>query len=199
MSLLDFWTDKDSDEMEQIEKEEEQRLEERVNRDFSKGSGKLFSDEKIYNKWLMYHGDVDRKTAKDMTDFFEIHEMEKAMYEVYCTSQVFDIDFEDAVIISDPVYVKYEQEGSKKIDRWNLAKKVIENAFLTTPSKLQEAVDTLLTLDSDIPTELEKAIMIRSNYNKNQKAKALQDALSGIFPTLNHKPTIELIARKALK
>ena len=185
--------------------EEQNRIDERVNRDFSKGSGSLEEDEKIYNKWLRHHGDRERMTAKEFSDeiFVFNQDLEFVMYEIHCTAEYFGIEFIDAIIISDIKYRDYNEGDElnlgKYLDRWNLAIKVINNAFNETPTKLQNAVDTLLGIDADIPIELTKSIMIRENYKANQKSKALTDAFNAIFPDVKHKPTIEIIVNKSLK
>ena len=207
MSILDDIWDSDDN---VIDIQEEQRK--NIYRDFSKGSGNKTDEEKTYNKWLRYNRNEKALTAKEFTDetFVESGELEHVLFEIYCTAEYFNIEFDEAIIISDSKYIAYVQgheinnrgewitAGEKQTKRWKLAKKVINNAFNETPTKLQNAVDTLLSINVEIPIELEKSIWVQKNYAKNQKVNALIDAINSIFPDIKHKPTIEIIARKAL-
>ena len=215
MSLLDNVLTTDiswEDEMMDTAKEQSKR----VNRNFKTGSGTKTEKEKIYNIWIKEHQGREILTAKKFAEplFVESQHLEEVMYEIHCTSEYFDIEFEDAVIISDPKYVRYIQgveqqnqetgavignDGIDKTKRWELAKRVIKKAFAVKPIKVQNAIDTLLELNLDVPTELTKTIMIQDNYNGNQKVKALTDAFNAIFKDVRHKPTIKIIVRTALK
>ena len=192
---------------------ERKELKARMKRDLSEGSGELFRDERLYNKWLKYHSPNGRYTARDFADNPQIDDIALAKYEIYCTSEYFNIDFKEAIYISDQKYVRYEQ-GADLIDqdtgeiindncaenlkKWNLAKKVINNAFNCTLTKIENTISTLNKLKIDIPIELEKIFMVRKKYAKNQKREALTAAFKTIFKDISHEPTIEKIVKKAL-
>ena len=203
MGLLDNVESEWLDEAEYF-KEEQKSIDERVNRDFSKGAGIKTDDEKLYSKWLKHHHD-ETITPKELSDelFVCSLTMEQALYEISCTADYFEIEFEDAIIISDSQYIEYNQEGNADLDsrlnRWNLAKKVILNAWLITPSKLNDTVKTLLALNLAVPKELKKTIWVRENYAENQKKEALSNAFNSIFKSITHKPTVEIIVDTVIK
>lgn len=180
-----------------------QNIIEQLRASLKDGSGRTPESLKLYNRYY----DGLSITAKQYAEDKDIQdEVEHTVLMILATKwqidRIFDIDIEEkhAAQVTDPLFYnnELEEELEKRVEYYNMVLNIIQTAHNLTDEKISHTKETLEALGIDIPKELELAEYVRSNYAKNQRRKALKNALKDIFPQINNKIILNEITSKAL-
>lgn len=160
---------------------------------------------KTYNAYLKANSKEPLPNKRRMLDLDSgiPYDLEQVVYQAYCANfffnQVFDIELsiEEAGSIASLSFEEWCGIGNssldKKIQDFKKASLIIHQSFNLTQKQVNEAIEILNTLGSDIPYELERTAYVKSNFKRNQKRKALLEAFSDIFTQINNKIIIDKV------
>ena len=169
-----------------------------------KGSGEEPESLKLYNRYLK----GESKTAGEyLSDPFlreKVEILQEDMQDTkYAVENIFDVlldDTQTAKMTSPLFYApELDEELNLRVLHYYMVLKAIKTAHNITDAKIRATKDTLGILNAELPAQLKIAIYVKENYKKNQLKKAVIDAVQIIFPQIDDKSTLDLIASEALR
>lgn len=170
-----------------------------------KGSGEKPEYLKAYNKYMQSRGVEPVTTREYLKDDFDRDEVKRLEAEIEHTvafiKRVFDVELsmKEAATISHSFYQEGNPIEEILIAHYNKVLHIIQKAHTLTDARIKAFEETLTTLGASVPSELQIAKYVRSKYKANQLRRAVTEAVTTIFPTINNKNILDQIAVQALQ